>query len=119
MIPAATARRPRPLLDTALKRGYLGIAAQAIGVPDKQRGTSARAEGLLVMGVKPGSPADTAGVLVGDILLALDDHPLTTPEELLDLLVGDRVSRPATLQLIRGQHSLSVTVTVAERAAAS
>ena len=51
------------------------------------------------MGVKPGSPADAAGVLVGDILLALDDHALTTPEELLDLLVGDRVSRPATLQI--------------------
>jgi S1-C subfamily serine protease len=121
VIPAATAWTAAASLlqHGSLKRGYLGIVAQPIGVPDKQRGNSARAEGLLVMGVKPGSPADTAGVLVGDILLALDDHPLTSPEELLDLLVGDRVSRPATLQLIRGQQSLSVTVTIAERSAAS
>ena len=54
-------------------------------------------------------------MLVGDILLALDDHPLTTPEELLDLLVGDRVSRPATLQVIRGSGPVSVAVTIAER----
>jgi S1-C subfamily serine protease len=67
------------------------------------------------MGVKSASPADAAGVLVGDILLALDDHPLATPEDLLDLLVGDRVSRPASLQLIRGDRVVSVTVTIAER----
>jgi S1-C subfamily serine protease len=97
------------------KRGYLGIVAQPVSVPEKQKGNSTRAEGLLVMGVKPASPADAGGVLVGDILLALDDHPLTTPEELLDLLVGDRVSRPATLQVIRGDRVVSVTVTIGER----
>jgi len=102
----------------SLKRGYLGIAAQPVSVPDKQRGDSAQAEGLLVVGVKPSSPADAAGVLVGDILLAFDEHLLTSPEELLDLLVGDRVSRPATLRVLRGGKPVSVPVTIAERTAA-
>lgn len=117
VIPAATAWTAAAALleHGSLKRGYLGIAAQPVSVPDRQRGNSGRAEGLLVVGVKPDSPAGTAGVLVGDILLALDDHPLTTPEELLDLLTGDRVSRPATLQVIRGDQPVSVTVTIAER----
>ena len=117
VIPAATAWATAATLleHGSLKRGYLGIAVQPVSVPEKQRGDSARAEGLLVMGVKPGSPADAAGILVGDILLALDDHPLTSPEELLDLLVGDRASRPATLQLIRGDRAASATVTIAER----
>jgi serine protease DegQ len=117
VIPAATAWTTAAALleHGSLKRGYLGIAAQPVSVPDRQKGNSGRGEGLLVMGVKPGSPADAAGVLVGDILLALDDQPLTTPEELLDLLVGDRVSRAATLQLIRGSEPLSVAVTIAER----
>ena len=117
VIPAATAwTAAASLLEHgSLKRGYLGIAAQPVSVPDRQKGNSGRGEGLLVMSVKPGSPADAGGVLVGDILLALDDHPLTTPEELLDLLVGDRVSRAATLQLIRGSEPISLAVTIAER----
>jgi serine protease DegQ len=117
VIPAATAWAAAAALleHGTLKRGYLGIAAQPVSVPDKQRGDSARAEGLLVVGVKPGSPADGAGVLVGDILLALNDHPLTTPDELLDLLTGDLVSRPATLGLIRGDDQVSVGVTIGER----
>src|SRR4029079_12784277 len=52
-----------------LKRGYLGIAGRAISVPQKQRGDSAQEQGVLVLGVKSGSPADAAGVLVGDILM--------------------------------------------------
>jgi S1-C subfamily serine protease len=118
VIPAATAWTAAAALieHGSLKRGYLGIAAQPVGVPEKQRGDSGQAQGLLVVSVKPGSPADAAGVLVGDILLALDEHQLASPEELLDLLVGDRVGRVATLQVIRGGRTIPVPVTVAERA---
>lgn len=120
VIPAAAAWSAAATLleHGSLKRGYLGIVGQPVGVPVKQR-SSAQAEGLLVVGVKPGSAADTAGLLVGDILLALDDHPLASPEDLLDLLVGDRVGRPTTLQVIRGQQHVSVPVTIAERTATS
>jgi S1-C subfamily serine protease len=98
-----------------LKRGYLGIAAQPIGVPERQRGESAQAEGLLVVEVSAGSPAEGAGMLVGDILLALDGHPLTAPEELLDLLTGDRIGRQAQLQVIRAGTPLTVPITIGER----
>ena len=98
-----------------VKRGYLGIAAQPTGVPEKQRGDSAQSEGLLVVAVTEGSPAAAAGMLVGDILLALDDHPLASPEDLLDLLTGDRVGRQAQLRVIRGGAPLTVPVTIGER----
>ena len=98
-----------------LKRGYLGIAAHPIGVPQKQRGDSAQSEGLLVVGVTDGSPAATAGMLVGDILLALDGHPLRSPEDLLDLLTGDRVGRQAQLQVIRAATPITVAVTIGDR----
>lgn len=121
IIPAATAWTAAATLleHGSLKRGYLGIVGQPVSVPEKQRGDSAHAEGLLIAGVKSGSPADAAGILVGDILLALDEHRLTSPEDLLDLLVGDQVSRPATLQVIRGERTISVPVTIAEKTAAS
>ena len=117
VIPSATAWTAAAALieHGSLKRGYLGIAAQPVGVPERQRGPSAQTQGLLVVSVKTGSPADTAAVLVGDILLALDDHRLSSPEELLDLLVGDRVGRTATLQVIRGEQTLALPVTIAER----
>jgi len=98
-----------------LKRGYLGIAAQPIGVPEKQRGNSAQTEGLLIVGVTDGSPAASAGMLVGDILLALDGHPLASPEDLLDLLPGDRIGRAAQLQVIRAGAPVTVAVTIGER----
>jgi S1-C subfamily serine protease len=121
VIPAATAWAAAATIleHGSLKRGYLGIVGQPVRVPEKQRGNPAQTEGLLVVGVKSGSPADAGGVLVGDILLALDGEPVASPENLMDLLVGARVSRPATLQVIRGQQSVSVTVTIAERTAAS
>ena len=97
------------------KRGYLGIAAQPVSVPARQRAGAASVEALLVVGVKDASPAAEAGLLVGDLLMALDDVPLTSPEELIDLLVGDRVGRAVTLRVQRGGSEVTVPVTPAER----
>jgi S1-C subfamily serine protease len=97
------------------RRGYLGIAAQPVRVPERQRGESSRAEALLVVGVKDASPAADAGLLVGDLLLALDEVALASPEDLIDLLVGDRVGRTVTLQILRGGSPVSVPITPSER----
>ena len=62
-----------------------------------------------------GSPAAAAGVLVGDVLLEFDGHPVEAPEELLDLLLGDRVGRAVALKVLRGGDAAELTVTVGER----
>jgi S1-C subfamily serine protease len=98
-----------------LKRGYLGIVAQPVSIPEKQRVAGAGAEGLLVVAIKDGSPAAQAGLLVGDVLVSLDGVVLASPEDLLDLLVGDRVGRPVALTVMRGGARVEVNVTVAER----
>jgi S1-C subfamily serine protease len=98
-----------------LKRGYLGIAAQPVSIPEKQRPATASAEALLVVAVKDGSPAADSGLLVGDVLVSLDGVTLGSPEDLLDLLVGDRVGRPVPLKILRGGSPVDVTVTAAER----
>jgi len=100
-----------------LKRGYLGIAGQPVTLAEHQQGAGGRDEALLVVGVTSGSPASAAGVLVGDVLLEFDHHPVESPEELLDLLVGDRVGRQVTLQVLRGGAATELTVTVGERPA--
>ena len=97
------------------KRGYLGIAAQPIRVPQKQKGTAGADEALLIVGVKDGTPAADAGLLLGDVLLSLDGHTLASPEDLLDLLIGDRVGQAVSVRLLRGGVPADVKVTVGER----
>jgi S1-C subfamily serine protease len=98
-----------------LKRGYLGIAAQPARVSDKQRGAAGADRALLVVDVKAGTPADEAGLFVGDLLLSLDGHALASPDELLDLLVGERVGKHVALKVLRGTMSSNIDITVAER----
>src|SRR6476620_8126679 len=95
-----------------LKRGYLGLAGQPVALPENQRGSDGREDALLVVGVTAGSPAAAAGVLVGDVLLEFDGHPIESPEDLLDLLVGDRVGRRITIRALRGGAVVELAVTV-------
>jgi S1-C subfamily serine protease len=100
-----------------LKRGYLGIAGQPVALPESQRSTDGREHALLVVGVTTDSPAAAAGILVGDLLVGFDGHAIESPEDLLDLLVGDRVGRAVKLRVLRGGVASEVTVTVGERPA--
>lgn len=97
-----------------LKRGYLGIAGQPVRLPENQR-AGERELALVVVGVTGGSPAAQAGLLVGDILVDLDGHPVESPEDLLDLLLGDRVGRQVTVTVLRGGTATQLPVTVGER----
>ena len=98
-----------------LKRGYLGIAGQPVRLNEPR--LEGRDEALLVVGVTSGSPAATAGVLVGDIIVEFDGHPVESPEDLLDLLLGDRVGRSVPVRLLRGGSPIDRTIAVAERPA--
>ena len=98
-----------------LKRGYLGIAGQRVALSEAQRKTSGRDGGLLVVSVTGDSPASAAGVLVGDILLDVDGEAVDSPEELMDLLLGDRVGKAVATRVLRGGSATSVSVTVGER----
>ena len=119
VIPAAIAWKTAEtvLAHGRLKRGYLGIAGQPAALAESQRGADGREEALLVVGVTSGSPAAAAGILVGDLLVAFDGHPIESPEDLLDLLVGDRVGREVRLRVLRGGTASELPVTVGERPA--
>jgi S1-C subfamily serine protease len=118
VIPAAIAWNAAAavLEHGGMKRGYLGIAGQPVTLPEAQRGDAEHGEdALLVTAVTAGSPAAGAGLLVGDVIRALDGHPIESPEDLLDLLIGDRVGRDATVRVLRGGAPRDIVVTVGER----
>jgi S1-C subfamily serine protease len=119
IIPAAIAWKTAATLQEhgRVKRGYLGLAGQPVRLAERQRGDDGREQALLVVGVTPGSPADAAGILVGDVMLELDGHPVESPEDLLELLTGDRIGRSVPLRVLRGGEGRELTVTVGERPA--
>jgi S1-C subfamily serine protease len=99
-----------------LKRGYLGIAGQPVELPEAQRaGEDEPGTALLIAAVTGGSPAAAAGLLVGDIVLTFDGKPVESAEDLLDLLVGDRVGRAVPVRILRGRERVDLNVTVGER----
>src|SRR5215471_2026780 len=116
VIPAGIAWKTAATLleHGSVKRGYLGIAAQGVRLPDDQRPVPDRTTALLAIGVTSGSPAAKSGVLVGDMILEFDGRPVDAPEELLDLLVG-RAGQTVTLRIIRGGKPQDVAVAVGER----
>ena len=77
VIPAATlARVIDPLLaEGRIARGWLGIGLQPVIIPDSFRQTAERESGLMVVGLAGGGPAETAGILPGDIVLDIDGTP--------------------------------------------
>ena len=97
-----------------LKRGYLGISAQAVRLPEGQR-VGDRDAALLAVGVTPDGPAANAGLLVGDVIVELDGQAVESPEDLFDLLLGDRVGRQIPLKIVRGGEVRELRVTVGER----
>lgn len=119
VIPASIAWKTASLLveHGTPQRGYLGLAGQQVRVPDPHASDRAERDALLVIGVSSGSPADVAGLLVGDVLLAFDGESVESPGGLLELLSGDRVGRDVPVRIIRGGVDQTVTVRVGERIA--
>jgi serine protease Do len=119
VIPAgiAWAAAQRVLERGQTRQGYLGLMGQPVTLSAAQAASTGRESALLVVGVVPSSAAASAGVLVGDILLALDGTSTVSPDDLLDLLATQSVGRQATLKLLRGNTAVDMPVTIGERPA--
>jgi S1-C subfamily serine protease len=96
------------------RRGFVGLAVQPVELAASQR-LVGRERALLVVAITPGSPAEAAGMIVGDILLEFDGKPTESPEDFLDLLIGNRIGQTLTGRTLRGGTARDVQITVAER----
>lgn len=98
-----------------LKRAYLGISTQRVALPSAFAQESGQESGLLVSGIEPGSPAEQAGVFVGDILIALAGATIEGTEDLQDELTPERVGTQAPARVLRGGSPTELTITIGER----
>jgi S1-C subfamily serine protease len=67
-------------------------------------GDAARIFGLVVLEVEPGSPAELASLLPGDILLGTEEKPFTAIEDLAQSLHGGD-PRILRVEFLRGDYS--------------
>jgi S1-C subfamily serine protease len=63
------------------------------------------------------APAARAGVRPGDLIVAVDAHPVETMAELQRLLVGERIGEPVTFTVARHERVLEIAVVPLELAA--
>ena len=117
VIPAglAFAAANKGATEGGIKQGFLGVASVPVAIPERQRGGRSQDYGLLISQISENSPADAAGLLVGDVIVGFDGQPVQDGEELITRLRGDRVGKAVPLTVIRGTTAVDVSVTVGER----
>lgn len=99
-----------------VRRGYLGIAGANIRLPRRalSRLDLSEERAVLVLRVEAESPAGLAGVQEGDVILALEGSAVTGVAALTRLLGSETIGRPSELNVLRGSHLTTVTVTPTE-----
>jgi S1-C subfamily serine protease len=104
----ASAAHPTPEAQLTLQQS--GKAWLGIGISDSD-------EGVTVVEIAPGSPAETAGLKVGDVILAINDNTVSTSQELVDAVQTYQPGDEVTLSVKTKGETHDVKVTLGERPA--
>lgn len=115
---AAAAIADALLRGGRVKRGYLGIGNQPVRLPAglAAKLSDGQETGLLIVSVEAGTPADKAGLLIGDVMVAMAGTAVRDTEDLQALLSpAERVGQATPVSILRGGELKEVTVNVGER----
>jgi S1-C subfamily serine protease len=113
-------RRIMHALMTAgrFRRAYIGIAGGGRPLPPRVAAAVGREHGVEVMQVVAGSPAAKAGIRSGDLIVELDEVPITDARDLQRLMVGDVIGRSVAALVWRDGELRTLTVHPTELVAA-
>jgi serine protease Do len=116
-IPVSMARRVmEQIVETGrVQRGRIGISLRELN-PSTDGG---RSEGARIAEVSPGSPAETAGLRKGDIVLRVDDRPIHSAAQLRNRIGLARIGEQVRLTVERSGTAQNVTVAVGQAADAN
>ncbi|HVA01544.1 MAG TPA: Do family serine endopeptidase [Terriglobia bacterium] len=115
-IPSNTARKVYNALVTTgqVRRGAIGVTFLNQNNPALLRSFGA-GHGVVVNSVEPGSPADRAGLQMGDVILAIDGQPISSGDELVQIVSEREIGSTLKLDLLRSGKALSAAVKVGDR----
>lgn len=102
------------LAHGSVQRGYLGIGAYPVRLPAKIAAELGRERGALIIELEEGSPAEKAGLYLGDILVAFDGEPIAGPGEVRAYL-HERGGSEVHARIVRAGALTDIRVTVGTR----
>lgn len=77
-------------------------------------GEPTEAQGVLILRVEPGSPAEAAGLSSGTVILSVNGQEVNSPQDLRDVIGGYEVGDAVALTIQDGEESSDVTVTLGD-----
>lgn len=118
-IPAATIRSIVPALleKGIIERPYLGLAFQSVPIPESFRtGLGLKGdEGLLITRVEPASAAEKSGVLLGDLVVELDEQASLSTELIQEILSGRTAGDSMRIKLVRAGEIKEAAIVLQSR----
>jgi len=100
--------------DGRIRRPYLGIGTREVALPAPVKAKANQDSGLLIVAVEPQSPADKAGLMQGDTLVALNGTTTSSLEDLYSGLRKAKVGATQTVRVVRAGELKDLQVTVGE-----
>src|SRR3954468_8366026 len=100
-----------------VRRAYIGVAAQQFTLSRRRRHAAGLAQesAVMVATVEPGSPAERAGLVSGDIVLALDGLPVTGADDLIRMLAGEKIGRSVEIETLHNGNRRTLSLVPDER----
>ncbi len=118
-VPVVTVERvlPELLSRGRLRRGFLGLAMHAVRLPESAReaGGTKSETALMVVGVEPDGPGERAGIVLGDVLIALKHQPVRELRDVGAILGPDTIGVACPVRLLRAGAVRDLEVTIGER----
>jgi serine protease Do len=118
-IPINTANevREKLLASGTIERGWMGVAVQPLSRDYAKYYGRPELEGILVSDVVPGSPADSAGILSGDIITSYQGEKVSAEKEedlnkFQTMVSQSDVGKPASLELVRGGRDTTINANI-------
>ena len=95
-------------------RGYAGVETQSIAPAMARALKLPSADGALVAGVQPDSPAAKAGIEAGDVIRSVDGKAVKNPHELAMMVGADKPGDKVNVEVFHDGATRSVTFALAE-----
>jgi serine protease DegQ len=116
-IPASTAKQvlEQIMQNGQVTRGWIGVGVQDMTKELSESFKLPEIRGALITEVFRGTPADKAGIKLGDILVAVDGNTVTDSSSMLNLVAALNPGKQATLKVVRSQHETEIKVIVGRR----
>ncbi|HNO24515.1 MAG TPA: PDZ domain-containing protein, partial [Leptospiraceae bacterium] len=116
-IPINDAKRIAEELKTngRIKRAWLGVSLDNVTDDDAKELKLPNTKGALVKQVVSGSPAESAGIELQDVIVKIGEKDVEHPEDVVSYIMEAKIGKRVELKVQRKNSTLKMLVTPAER----